>query len=203
MHGDVGNCLVVKRLDRHHAFLADMQNQHLGDGKFWKKPVATLRRFHDLFIDPTADFILWSRHIGVWEGEKAVYCGKACTIRWYLLIHPIFLLVGVELLPLNWTYWYRLRSNTHTFRRSIGPLASMYVWGRWNLLSGVEIGSVSRVLGWYVMSGRSGLETTRRPTFTCGIALIRLIRTNLWSHPCSSLPALYLFGLLMSSIGLL
>jgi hypothetical protein len=38
--------------------LADMQNQHLGDGQFWRKPVGTLRRFHDLFIDPTADFVL-------------------------------------------------------------------------------------------------------------------------------------------------
>ena len=180
-----------------------MQTQHLRGGQFWRKPEGTLRRFHDLFIDPTADFILWSRYIGVWEGDKAVYRGKACTIHWKWLIQPIFQLEEVEFLPLNWTYWYWLWSNTHTFRRSLGPLVYLYRWGRWNLLSGVEIGSVSRVLGWYVMSGRSGLETTRRPTFTCGIALIRLIRTNLWSHPCSSLPALYLFGLLMSSIGLL
>ena len=138
---------------------------------------------------------------GVMAGQYSM----ACRIKMSRL-RPVWwkcLLVGVELLPLNWTYWHRLRSNTHTFRRSLGPLASLYVWGRWKLLGGVEIGSVSRVLGWYVMSGRSGLETTRHPTFTCGIALIRLMRTNLWSHPCSSLPVLYIFGLLMSSIGLL
>jgi hypothetical protein len=58
MYGDVGNCLVVYGLDRYVMLLADMQNQHLGDGQFWRKPVGTLRRFHDLFIDPTADFVL-------------------------------------------------------------------------------------------------------------------------------------------------
>ena len=56
--GVVGNWLIVKRLDRYHMFLADMQSQHLGDGKFWEKSVGTLRWFDDLFIDPTADFIL-------------------------------------------------------------------------------------------------------------------------------------------------
>ena len=34
--GVVGNWLIVKRLDRYHMFLADMQSQHLCDGKFWK-----------------------------------------------------------------------------------------------------------------------------------------------------------------------
>ena len=61
--------------------LADLQNQHLGDGQFLRKPVVTWRRFDDLFIDPTADFILSSRHIGVWEGDKAVYRGNAYVIR--------------------------------------------------------------------------------------------------------------------------
>ena len=169
-------------------FLAGMQSQHLGDGKFWKKPVGTLRWFDDLFIDPTADFILWSRHIGVWEGEKAVYCGKACTIRWYWLIHPIFLLVGVELLPLNWIHWYRFWPHTYTFRRSLGPLASKYVWGRWNLLSGVENGSVSRVLGWYVMSGRSGLERRGvKPSHVELLPFVSYVQTCDHTHAVASL----------------
>ena len=33
-------------------------HQHFGDGQLWGTPVGTLRRFDDLFIDPTADFIL-------------------------------------------------------------------------------------------------------------------------------------------------
>ena len=46
-----------------------------------ENPVGAWRRFDDLFINPTADFILLSRHIGVWGGDKAVYRGKACTVR--------------------------------------------------------------------------------------------------------------------------
>ena len=42
--------------DRYVMLLADMQNQHLGDCQFLRKPVGTWRRFDDLFIDPTADF---------------------------------------------------------------------------------------------------------------------------------------------------
>ena len=161
MYVIVRNCLVVYGLDRYVMLLADMENQHLGDGQFWRKPVGTSRRFDDLFIDSTADFIRWSRHIGVWEGDKAVYRGNAYVIRWIWLTQPTFLLQEVECLPLNWTYWYRLWSNTHTFRRSLGFIAYLHILGRWKLLGGVEIGSVSCVLGWYMPSifwGRSVLE---------------------------------------------
>ena len=169
-------------------FLADMQNQSLGGGQFWRKPVGTLRRFDDLFIDPAADFILWSRHIGIWKGEKAVYRGKAYTIRWYWLIQPIFQLDEVEFLPLNWTYWYRLWSNTHTFRRSLGFIAYLQILGRWNLLVGVEIGSLARVLGWYVMSGRSGMERRGvQPLHVELLPFVSYIQTCDHNHAVASL----------------
>ena len=62
-------------------FWFDMQCHYLGDDYFWRIPVGTWRRFFDLFIDPTADFILSNHSIGVWKGDKAVNRGNACVIR--------------------------------------------------------------------------------------------------------------------------
>ena len=119
----------------------------------------------------------------------------ACRIKMSRL-RPVWwkcLLVGVELLPLNWTYWHRLRSNTHTFRRSLGPLASLYVWGRWKLLGGVEIGSVSHVLGWYVMSGRSGLERRGvKPSHVELLPFVSYVQTCDHDHATASLYYTYL-----------
>ena len=67
---------------------------------------------------------------------------------------------GGRILPLNWTHRCRFWLNADTLKRSLGPVAYLHVWGRWKLLGGIEIGSVSHVLGRCTTSERIGLEMT-------------------------------------------
>ena len=60
--------------------------------------------------------------------------------------------------------------------------------GRWNLLGGVAIGSVSHVLGWYVMSGRSGLERRGvKPSHVELLPFVSYVQTCDHDHATASL----------------
>ena len=67
-----------------------------------------------------------------------------------------------RIFPLNWTHRCRFWLNADTFKRSLGPIVYLHIWGRWKLLGGIEIGSGSHDLGWHVISKRIRLEMERR-----------------------------------------
>ena len=124
----------------------------------------------------------------VWEGGKAAHLGNGWWLWQFWVTKILLSLVEVDLLPRNWTYCYRLWSNAHTFRRSLGFIAYLHILGRWKLRGGVEIGSVSRVLGWYVMSGRSGLERRGvKPSHVELLPFVSYVQTCDHDHATASL----------------
>jgi hypothetical protein len=95
---------------------------------------------------------------------------------------------GGRILRLNWTCRYRWRHSGGTFQRFIGSVSYLYIWGRWKLLRGVEIGPASCVLGWHTMSERSGLGMTRRPNLHVEVLpFVSYVQTRDHDHAVASL----------------
>ena len=73
-----------------------------GQSRGWAL-VGTWKRFADLYVDPTAHFIHWSRPVGMPGWDKAVHRGKYRMDRRLWVAHPLLSLVEVDFLPLDWT----------------------------------------------------------------------------------------------------
>ena len=127
-------------------------------------------------------FVLCNYSIGIWEGDKAVYRGKACRNSY-------------DSLKMVDTANISARGG-RIFPPQLGPLVPIVTEYRCFLgilrSSRLSVHMVAlKIVCWYrdwIGITRSWLVcnvwtkwagTTRRQTFTCGIAPVRLIRTNL------------------------
>ena len=89
------------------------------------------------------------RCMGRWESSlsrKSMYY----SLIW--LVQSMLQLVAVDFPPPNWSHRQRLWPRADTFQESLGSIAYLHILGRWKLLGGVGIGSISQVLGWDTQS---------------------------------------------------